>query len=166
MNDTLNIILESWDRQCKILDNMTQMLNPELMASKPSENGWTIFEHFAHILSCRKFWIGELHPRYAEGLTKLDGTEGLVELRSELSHSSQRVHEAVRELSMSDSEPGAVYEHPLFFLQHMLWHEGYHFGLIMLALRKAGHEPSETWEEENVWSLWRTDPWFAEQAQK
>lgn len=165
MSNPLSIILESWTRQCTILDNMVACLTPMQMAAQPSEDGWPVTKHFTHILGCRKGWMTELSSRHAAGLKEFDGSESVADLRTELAVSSRRVHDAVLELSESFAEKGPVYEHPLFYLQHMLWHEGYHFGLIMLALRKAGHEPTEIWEEENIWSLWRTDPWFAQQAQ-
>jgi len=31
------------------------------------------------------------------------------------------------------------YDHPLLYLQHMIWHEGYHHGQIKLALKVMGH---------------------------
>jgi len=31
------------------------------------------------------------------------------------------------------------YDHPILFLQHMIWHEGYHHGQIKLALKLMGH---------------------------
>ncbi|MGA2096413.1 MAG: DinB family protein [Candidatus Acidiferrum sp.] len=30
------------------------------------------------------------------------------------------------------------YDHAILFLQHMIWHEGYHQGQIKLALNLAG----------------------------
>jgi hypothetical protein len=41
----------------------------------------------------------------------------------------------------------------------MVWHDGWHVGLIFLALRLNGQEPREEWEEPNVWGLWRTESW-------
>ena len=47
----------------------------------------------------------------------------------------------------------------VLFLQHMVWHDGWHVGLIFLALRLNGQEPPEEWEEPNVWGQWRTETW-------
>lgn len=52
-----------------------------------------------------------------------------------------------------------TYDNPVLFLQHMVWHDGWHIGLIFLALRKNGQEPPEEWEEPNVWGQWRTESW-------
>jgi len=52
-----------------------------------------------------------------------------------------------------------TYENPVLFVQHMIWHEGWHAGQIFLALRENGQEPAEDWEEANVWGVWRTESW-------
>jgi len=36
---------------------------------KPSEDGWPLYEHLAHIQLVRKFWMKELEPEGAKGLT-------------------------------------------------------------------------------------------------
>jgi hypothetical protein len=33
------------------------------------------------------------------------------------------------------------YDHPILFLQHMIWHEGYHHGQMKLALKKWRSQP-------------------------
>lgn len=53
----------------------------------------------------------------------------------------------------------ARYDNPVLLLQHMIWHDGWHVGLIFLALRLNGQEPPEEWEEPNVWGQWRTETW-------
>jgi uncharacterized damage-inducible protein DinB len=54
----------------------------------------------------------------------------------------------------SEAKPGP-YEDVGAFLGHLVWHDGWHAGLIMLALRRGGHEPEEIWEERNLWEVWR-----------
>ena len=46
------------------------------------------------------------------------------------------------------------YDHPILFLQHMLWHEGYHHGQIKLALKLAGHAISDEQAGRVTWDLW------------
>src|SRR5262249_33442374 len=53
----------------------------------------------------------------------------------------------------------ATYDNAVLLLQHMVWHDGWHIGLIFLSLRLNGQEPSEEWEEPNVWGQWRTEVW-------
>jgi uncharacterized damage-inducible protein DinB len=52
-----------------------------------------------------------------------------------------------------------TYDHPVMLLQHMLWHEGYHTGNIMLALKAIGQPLSESEGEALMWSLWRKEEW-------
>ena len=46
------------------------------------------------------------------------------------------------------------YDHPLLFLQHMIWHEGYHHGQIKLALKLAGHPFDDEQIGALTWDLW------------
>src|SRR3712207_1444383 len=49
-------ILDSWTRQCKAWDNLLGRLTPELLAAKPSPDGWNIAFHIAHLHGVRRFW--------------------------------------------------------------------------------------------------------------
>jgi uncharacterized damage-inducible protein DinB len=96
---------------------------------------------------------------FPEHLLEAAGTQAeLDEIRTYLAQSAQAVREATAR-RLAEPEADSPYDHPILFLQHMIWHEGYHFALIHLALRNAGHEPTEEWEEANVWSQWRTETW-------
>ena len=46
------------------------------------------------------------------------------------------------------------YDHPLLFLQHMIWHEGYHHGQIKLALKVAGRPFEDNRIGPLTWSIW------------
>ena len=46
------------------------------------------------------------------------------------------------------------YDHPLLFLQHMIWHEGYHHGQIKLALKLAGHPFDDEEIGPLTWDVW------------
>jgi uncharacterized damage-inducible protein DinB len=46
------------------------------------------------------------------------------------------------------------YDHPILFLQHMIWHEGYHHGQIKLALKVAGHPLSDDEAGPVTWDVW------------
>ena len=64
------------------------------------------------------------------------------------------------EQSLTDGkEKVGFYDNPVLFLQHMIWHEGWHVGLIILGLRLSGEEPPEEWEENHIWGEWRTEVW-------
>jgi uncharacterized damage-inducible protein DinB len=55
-----------------------------------------------------------------------------------LQESAQGVREAVRKKIETGEAMQLHYDHPVLFLQHMIWHEGYHHGQIKLALKLAG----------------------------
>lgn len=156
-------LLDSWTRQCKALDNLASRVTPDLLAVKPSEDGWSIAAHLCHVHGTRCFWLPKASGREYPELKSLFVQSGddytpsrdLQEIRRSLGQSEAAIRDWVEDrLATGDPEAG-YYDHPVLFLQHMIWHEGYHFGLIMLALRLAGHEPPEEWEDTHVWDLWR-----------
>jgi uncharacterized damage-inducible protein DinB len=46
------------------------------------------------------------------------------------------------------------YDHPIFFLQHMVWHEGYHHGQIKLALKLTGRPIPDKKAGPLTWRVW------------
>jgi hypothetical protein len=45
-------------------------------------------------------------------------------------------------------------DHPLLFLQHMIWHEGYHHGQVKLALKLAGRPIANREIGPGTWRVW------------
>jgi uncharacterized damage-inducible protein DinB len=160
----LEAILESWDRQAQIVDNIAGIVTPELMGAKSREGEFSIGEHLCHIHGTRRWWIKEIDPKYLEGSASLYtevseddyiASEDLELIRQRLKESAASVRQAMLDL-LPDGKAGP-YDHPLFYLQHMIWHEGWHVGAIFHAFRANGQEITEDWEEPNVWGLWRTE---------
>jgi uncharacterized damage-inducible protein DinB len=157
-------LLDSWTRQSKILSNLTGILTPELLNAKPSEDGWTVAFHLAHLHGTRRYWhmnaagleqaVGPSLYTFKEGEDPVPSLD-LDEIRARLRESEALVRAWVAEKIESGEQQVGNYDHPVLYLQHMVWHEGWHVALIMLALRLAGHEPTEEWECENIWDLWR-----------
>lgn len=160
----LDQILESWDRQAQMLVNLCTLVTDENRKTKSSPDGWPIDEHLCHVHDTRYYWIGQAAPGKGKEIGEVYEKVGeewqpipdLEEIKRQLPISAKSVREAVREAILAGSVEAGPYSSPIMFLQHMLWHEGYHFSLILLALRNAGCEPSEDWEDVNVWGLWRT----------
>ena len=157
--DIYSALVESWLRQCSIIDGLASRLDPALMAVRPSEDGWSLGEHLRHLNRSRRYWLGitcgkswqELEEEFAR---TADANPSLDEIRADLASSRDDLAEWFRQNLGSEGAAGP-YDHPVLFLQHMVWHEGWHAGLIMLGLRLAGHEPPEEWEDPNVWGKWR-----------
>jgi hypothetical protein len=59
-------------------------------------------------------------------------------LADRLNSGAEAVRNAVEDRIRSGRAMELHYDHPLLFLQHMIWHEGYHHGQIKLALKISG----------------------------
>lgn len=165
MDALLPHLLESWDRQATIIRNLSSLITEETRNFLPSPDGMPLFKQLAHIHQVRKGWLEAAAPEIAEELEDVyypkDGNwypiEDLDKLKEQLSLSDVAVRKAFEDAVQRGAGEMGPYTHPVHFLQHMVWHEGWHAGLIMLGLRLNGQEPQETWEEANIWGLWRTE---------
>ena len=167
--DITDALLDSWDRQCRIVEAVTTLIDEKNRNVKASEGGMSLDQQLAHMHNTRRFFLSQVAPDQAEGLTTAyadrDGTPlaDLQAIKNCLKASGPAVRDAVREGLANGVAPMSsehvTYHNPVLFLQHMVWHDGWHVGLIFLALRLNGQEPPEEWEEPNVWGLWRTEIW-------
>lgn len=161
--DTTTALLDSWDRQCRIVSSVASLVDEANRSVRPSPDGWPLDAQLAHIHQVRRYWLSRFSPKHAEGLGRVfkDGWENPIDdlgaIKSELDRSAKAVRDAVAEGIEAGGAPAGGYDHPVIFLQHMVWHEGWHVGLLMLGLRVAGQEPPEEWEEPNVWGQWRVE---------
>jgi uncharacterized damage-inducible protein DinB len=161
--DLTEALLESWDRQSRIVNSLATRVDETTRKAKPSADGMSLDHQLAHIHKVRYYWLSHFSPKHIEGID--DGfidewstpIEDLDEIKKLLEQSGVAVRKAFKEGMANGAAPAGGYDHPVFFLQHMIWHEGWHVGLIFLGLRLAGAEPPEEWEEKNVWSEWRTE---------
>jgi len=64
------------------------------------------------------------------------------------------VRDAVEDRLRSPVPMQLHYDHPLLFLQHMIWHEGYHHGQIKLALKVAGLAFDDEQIGPQTWGVW------------
>ena len=166
--DIAEALLDSWDRQCRIVDAVASLIDEANRHVKPSDDGMTLDRQLAHMHGVRRFFLSQVAPEHAAGLVSAsadkEGTPlaDLDAIKACLKASAAAVRGAVKD-ALAKGGPMAgehvVYDNPVLFLQHMVWHDGWHVGLIFLALRLNGQEPPEEWEEPNVWGLWRTETW-------
>lgn len=163
--DLRDAILDSWHRQTQIVRAVASRVTETTRQAKPSPDGWPLDHQLAHMHQVRKGWIANIRPDVAGELGDAftDGwttpIEDLDEIKRLLDQSGTAVARAFTECLDGGIGKVGGYDHPMLFLQHMVWHDGWHVGLIMLGLRLAGEEPSEEWEETNVWGHWRTEEW-------
>ncbi len=161
-------LLDSWDRQCRIVTSVMTLISEENRHFKPSEDGMSLDRQLTHMHNTRKFFMSQVAPAQAAGLGSAyadkEGTPiaDLDAIKACVEASGIAVRAAVKE-GLENGGPMAsehvTYDNAVMFLQHMVWHDGWHVGLVFLALRLNGQEPPEEWEEPNVWGLWRTETW-------
>ncbi len=166
--DVVDALLDSWNRQCRIVDAVATLIDEGNRNALPSEDGWGLDRHLAHMHNVRRYFLSQVSPEHAAGLTSASADDqgtplaDLDAIKNCLKASEAAVGEAVRD-GLKKGGPMAggnvVYDTPVLFLQHMVWHDGWHIGLIFLGLRLNGQEPPEEWEEPNVWGQWRTETW-------
>lgn len=116
----------------------------------------SVAEMFTHIHYVRLVFLSENAPQFATRVPSREwrserNTEAIAEA---LEHSSQSVHDAVASLIRSGRPMNLHYDHPLLFLQHMIWHEGYHHGQIKLALKMSGQPLQDQEIGLSTWHLW------------
>ncbi len=155
-NSVSEALLDSFQRNNAILLNLLRALPEGGLEARAMEGSPSVGEQFAHIQNTRLFWLQQVAPELAEGMPQRDR---LAEL---LDESARAICDTVKNrLETGQPMEGghAHYDHPVLFLQHMLWHEGYHVGQIKLALKRMGYVMPEALEEQAIWSLWRTEVW-------
>jgi len=155
--ELVDALLDSWERQTRIVNAVAGRITEENRHALPSPDGKPLDRQLAHIHGVRLGWLSQASPKHADGLSMIEWDGDLDGVRAALARSGEAIGAAMRELLASGAEKAGPYDHPVLFLQHMIWHEGWHVGLIMLGLRLAGQEPPEEWEEAHVWGEWRTE---------
>ena len=111
---------------------------------------------FTHIHYVRLVFVLEDAPEFA---TELPEEEWVPErepnrIAEMLNHSAKVVRDAVKNKVETLAAMNLHYDHPILFLQHMIWHEGYHHGQIKLALKLAGRPISDDEAGPITWDIW------------
>ena len=157
--DDLNLLealLDSWDRNNTILVNLLRAVPAETLDATAMQGSPSVAELFTHIHYVRLIFVSEDAPEFAR---ELPGEEWSAEqdparIAQMLNDSAQAVREAVQGRLAAGRAMDLHYDHPILFLQHMIWHEGYHHGQIKLALRAAGHPLPDKEIGRVTWRVW------------
>ncbi|HLO98221.1 MAG TPA: DinB family protein [Fimbriimonas sp.] len=164
--DVTEALLDSWDRQCRIVSKVASLVNESNRHLKPCEDGWPLDRQLAHIHSVRHFFLKNIDPDRGNAIESsfTDGWQtpisDLDKIKALLDQSGPAARDAVADaLQKNGVQKIGWYDNPVLYLQHMVWHEGWHVGQIFTALRLGGQEVQEEWEEPNVWGEWRTEEW-------
>jgi len=152
----LEALLDSWDRSNTILVNLLRALPKSALAVRPMDGSPSVAELFTHIHYVRLVFISEDAPEFATELPKEEWAHERDpgRIAQMLNESARAVRDVVRSKVETGQAMNLHYDHPILFLQHMLWHEGYHHGQIKLALKLAGHAISDEQAGPLTWQVW------------
>jgi len=156
-DDTLlAALLDSWDRNNTILVNLLRALPDVALEVRPMASSPSIGALFVHIHYVRLIFVAEDAPEHAkplpEGEWRVEGDRDRI--AQWLEQSADAVREAVVSRVLAGRGMELHYDHPILFLQHMIWHEGYHHGQMKLALKLAGHPLRDDDIGPLTWDIW------------
>lgn len=158
----LDALLDSWARNNTILLNLLKVLPAAGLEARVAADSPTVAEMFTHIHYVRMVFISEDAPEFAVEVPQQEWTNEHEpgHIAQMLRESAKAVQEAVNSRLNSGREMDLHYDHPILFLQHMIWHEGYHHGQIKLTLKLAGHPISDEQAGPLTWGIWmrKTQP--------
>jgi uncharacterized damage-inducible protein DinB len=125
------------------------------------EDSPSVGELFAHVHYVRLVFVSEDVPEFAPDLPEEWKAERDCDrMANMLNDSAKAVRDAVKRKVEAGQPMNQHYDHPILFLQHMIWHEGYHHGQIKLALKLAGHPITNKVAGPVTWRVWmnKTEP--------
>ena len=152
----LDALLDSWNRNNRILVNLLRAIPEDALDLRPVSTSPSILGLFAHMHYCRLIFLKEDVPELArpmpDGEWRAERDREVVVAR--LNDSAAAMRDAVVARLASGKPMDTHYDHPILFLQHMIWHEGYHHGQIKLTLKLAG----QPFDDEDIglvtWDVW------------
>jgi uncharacterized damage-inducible protein DinB len=139
-----------------ILTNLLHAMPERAFDARAMQGSPSIGEMFGHIHYVRLVFISEDVPEFVQTLPE---REWFVERDPErmaqmLNHSAKAVSNAVKSRVESGQEMNLHYDQPILFLQHMIWHEGYHHGQIKLVLKLTDQSMSDEQAGPLTWGIW------------
>ena len=152
----LDALLDSWDRNNTILINLLRAIPKAGLAARAMQSSPSAAELFGHIHYVRLIFVAEDAPEFTGDLPSKEWAaepdpDRIAQL---LNDSAKAVRDAVKNRVEAGREMDLHYDHPIFLLQHMIWHEGYHHGQIKLALKLAGYPISNKEAGPITWRVW------------
>jgi uncharacterized damage-inducible protein DinB len=152
----LDAVLDSWDRNNTILLNLLRALPEGGLEARAAADSPSVAEMFTHIHYVRMVFLSEDAPEFAKEMPYPEwmNERDAHRVAQMLSESAKSVRDAVRGRVESGRDMDLHYDHPILFLQHMIWHEGYHHGQIKLALKLTGRPMADEEAGPVTWGVW------------
>ena len=152
----LEALLDSWDRNNTILVNLLRAVPEGGLEARAMVGSPTVAEMFMHMHYVRLIFLSEDAPEFAGELPQGEwrSERDRDRMAAMLNESARRVREAVKDRIETGQPMKEHYDHPILYLQHMVWHEGYHHGQIKLALKAAGRPFDDEEIGPVTWDVW------------
>ncbi len=162
MLNLLDAILETWNRNTTVILNILKAL-PEGGIDASDTNGqWTVAHHLADMQGANLEWLKASSPEFAKNLPVLYTEDtnsplgwiperNLNNLITAFQTTSEAVAQSVQHHVETQTPFGEVYEHPIYFLQHMIYHQAYHTGQIIWALKQSGMRFTDDQTFQMIW---------------
>jgi uncharacterized damage-inducible protein DinB len=152
----LEALLNSWDRNNTILVNLLRALPEGGLEARAADDSPSVAQMFTHIHYVRLVFVSEDAPEFA---AKIPDEEWKSErdpkrIAEMLNQSAEVVRNAVKGRIEAKQGMDFHYDQPVLFLQHMIWHEGYHHGQIKLALKRTGRPLEDKDAGSVTWHVW------------
>ena len=153
----LEALLDSWDRNNTILLNLLHAVPEGGLEARVMDGSPTVGQMFTHMHFVRLIFVLEDAPEFASD--DLPEQEWMDErdvgrIAQMLGESAKTVRDVVKARVETNQSMNQHYDHPILFLQHMIWHEGYHQGQIKLALKLTGSPISDQEVGAGTWGVW------------
>ncbi|HUA17020.1 MAG TPA: DinB family protein [Verrucomicrobiae bacterium] len=151
----LEALLDSWDRNNAILVNLLRVLPEGGLEARATPDSPTVAKMFMHMHYVRLVFLSEDAPEFARPVPEEWAEERDRDRMAQmLNESAQAVRAAVKNRIETGTGLQLHYDHPILFLQHMIWHEGYHHGQIKLALKVGGSPLANKQAGPVTWRVW------------
>ena len=152
----LEVLLDSWDRNNIILVNLLRALPEGGLEARAMEGSPSVAAMFMHMHYVRLVFLSEDAPEFAREVPEGEwrNERDPAHIAEMLNESAAAVREGVKGRFEAGQEMNLHYDHPILFLQHMVWHEGYHHGQIKLVLKMAGRPIPDKEAGPVTWGVW------------
>ncbi len=152
----LPALLDSWARNNTILVNLLRAVPEGGLDDRAMEGSPSVAEMFTHIHYVRLVFVSEDAPEFTAELPREEWARerDRDRIAAMLNHSAKVVRDAVLSRLETGNDMNVHYDHPILFLQHMIWHEGYHHGQIKLALKLNAHAIPDENAGPGTWDVW------------
>ncbi len=149
--------MECWERNHRVLMNLVGVLPPGGLDARAATDSPSVSQMLMHLHHERMVSLTEEAPEFAGQVPEQEWASESDPQRIQelLGESAQRVRDAVRSRIESGNLTDLNYDHPLLFLQLMMFHDAYHHGQIKLALKLSGCALDDDLAGPSTWDVWR-----------